>query len=198
MKIIGITGGSGSGKTTLANKLSQLLPLNTAVLRLDSYYHDHSDISPTERNNLNFDHPDAIDFALIIKHVQQLREGKSVDCPVYSFLTHCRLTKTQKIHPPDVLILEGLLLLNFQKLLPFFDRTFYIQVPDPLRLQRIIERDCMERGRTITQIEERFHSIVNPMHKRFVEPVMKKVDHVIDNHKTEIALKQLQALLSNI
>lgn len=116
MKIIGITGGSGSGKTTLANELIKILPFKSAALKLDSYYNDYSAISPDERNNINFDHPDAIDYTLVISHLKQLRQGKSVDCPVYSFLTQCRLKETQKIHPPDVLILEGLLLLNCKKL----------------------------------------------------------------------------------
>ena len=198
MKIIGITGGSGSGKTTIATKLIQKITGNATLLMLDSYYRDQSHLPAEERKKINFDHPDAIDFPLLIKHLHQLQKGQSVHCPTYSFLTHCRFEKTEIIQPAKVLILEGLLILNHEKLSAFFDKTIFINVSEKDRLQRIIERDCADRGRYQKDVIKRFYEVILPMHKRFVAPNAKITDHIIDNKDIDITLKRIHALITEL
>ncbi len=198
VKIIGITGGSGSGKTTIATKLIQKIKGTASLVMLDSYYHDQSHLTVKERKNINFDHPDAIDFSLLIDHLQQLQNGHSVASPTYSFQTHCRLTETKIIHPSEIIILEGLLILNHKKLYGFFDRTIYISVPEKERLKRIIERDCAERGRTTNDIIKRFYDVILPMHHRYVAPGANITDQIIDNQDTDITLKRIHAMITEL
>lgn len=198
MKIIGITGGSGSGKTTVVNHLTKQLDGISSLLSLDSYYHDQSHLKPYERENVNYDHPDAIDYPLLISHIKGLMNGNRISCPVYSYLTHCRLKKTVMIKPAAFLFIEGLLMLNHQQLLRLLDIIIYLDVSGPFRLKRIIDRDCAERGRTNQQVIARFEQVVKPMHEKFVGINKSHADFIIDNQDIQNTLKQLKEIISNI
>lgn len=198
MIVIGITGGSGSGKSTVATRLKELLGSRALFMQLDSYYRDNTHLSQEERDKLNYDHPDAIEYHLLIHHLKQLKNGQSVECPTYSYLTHCRMTGTETLKPSELLVIEGLLLLNHPKLVEFFDIIFYIKVPENVRLQRIIERDCASRGRDVEQIKLRFNNLVNPMHKLYIKSNMHKADYIIDNHNAANTLKQIHSIISDL
>jgi uridine kinase len=168
---IGVCGGSGSGKTTFANLLQQQLGRGRcSLLQQDAYYHDRSRRFDRDGGSVNFDHPDAIDFALLAEHLGELKARKPVRMPIYDFRSHRRLTGTQVVEARSVLVLEGMLILTHQAVRESLDVRVFIDAPEELRLQRRLERDVAQRGRDREGVAAQFNAHVKPMHDLFVEP----------------------------
>ncbi len=180
MLIIGIAGGSGSGKTTVVKAITQQLKERVVVIPQDSYYKDSSHLSPEERQKVNFDHPDSIDFELLNKHLKELKEGKSIEQPVYSYIT-CSRSKTETItvDPAEVIIIEGILIFTCKHLREQMDIKIFVDADDDDRLMRVMARDIIERGKTVESVIERYTKTVKPMYLQFIEPSKRYADIII-------------------
>lgn len=184
MLIIGIAGGTGSGKTTVVNQIINELPADeVCVLSQDSYYKATDDLSYEERTRINFDHPRAIDFDLIIQHLKDLRDDKIIDQPIYSFVTHNRTKDTIKTHPRKVIIVEGILIFNSEELRNLFDIKIFVHADADERLIRRVRRDISERGRDIEEVLNRYQDTLKPMHQQFIEPTKNFADIIIPNDR---------------
>lgn len=180
MTIIGIAGGTGSGKTTVVRKIVEALPPHyVAVLPLDSYYNDTSHMTEEERHAINFDHPDAFDWKLLGKQVNDLRNGKAIEQPTYSYLKCNRLPETVHVEPKPVIIIEGIMTLLNKKLRELMDLKIYVDTDDDERLIRNIRRDIVERGRTVEMVVDRYLEVLKPMHEQFIEPSKRFADIII-------------------
>ncbi|WP_159522767.1 uridine kinase [Sunxiuqinia indica] len=180
MIIIGIAGGTGSGKTTVVRKIIEQLPQNeVAVISQDSYYRDSSHIPMERRKEINFDHPDSIEFSLLTKHLAELKEGKSIEEPTYSYLSCTRQETTRTIHPKSVLIVEGILVLSNASLRKMMDIKAFVDCDSDLRLSRVIQRDIIERGRNVEEVLTRYEETVRPSHLQFIEPTKRFADIII-------------------
>lgn len=190
MLVIGIAGGTGSGKTTVVKKiLQQFTRGEVAILYQDSYYFDNSDISLEERRNKNFDHPDSVEFDLLIDHIKKLKKGEAVEQPVYSFISCTRSEETKKVTPKKVLIVEGILCLANKKLRNLMDMKVFVDCDSDLRLSRVIRRDIQERGRNVEQVLDRYEKTVRPSHLQFIEPTKRYADIIIpQGGKNHIAI----------
>jgi uridine kinase len=193
MLVIGIAGGTGSGKTTVVNKITEQFPKKeVAVLSHDSYYFDNSELSLEERRNKNYDHPDSIEFDLMIEHVKKLRKGEAIQEPVYSFITCTRLNETNLVEPKKVLIIEGILCLTNKTLRNLMDIKVFVDCDSDIRLSRVIMRDIMERGRNIDQVLARYEKTVRPSHLQFIEPTKHFADIIIpQGGKNHVAINIL-------
>ena len=177
--IIGVAGGSGSGKTTVVQRVvDDLGSEQITVIQHDSYYRDRSAVPPEERAGLNYDHPDALDTSLLVKHLHELRAGRPVEIPVYDFANHTRLANTVRIDPCEVVIVEGMLILAERALRDLMDIRVFVDTDPDLRLVRRVERDVSERGRAIQSVFEQYLETVRPMHLEFIEP-SKRWAHII-------------------
>ena len=184
MLIIGIAGGTGSGKTTVVNQIINELPADeVCVLSQDSYYKATDDLSYEERTRINFDHPRAIDFELIIQHLKDLRQDKVIDQPIYSFVTHNRTKDTITTHPRKVIIVEGILIFNSEELRNLFDIKIFVHADADERLIRRVRRDISERGRDIDEVLNRYQDTLKPMHQQFIEPTKNFADIIIPNDR---------------
>ena len=182
MLIIGIYGGTGSGKTTIVNMIASHFSSNDIeIISQDSYYKDNSDISYEDRCKLNFDHPDAIDFNLLHKHIKNLRKGETVEQPIYDFKIHNRLKKTIQIKPKKILILEGILIMFHAEIRSIFDLKIYINANSKTRMERRIKRDIAERGRSRDEVLKRYIETLKPMHEKFIEPTKIYANYIIEN-----------------
>jgi len=180
--IIGIYGGTGSGKTTIVNMIASHFSSNDIeIISQDSYYKDNSDISYEDRCKLNFDHPDAIDFNLLHKHIKNLRKGETVEQPIYDFKIHNRLKKTIQIKPKKILILEGILIMCHAEIRSIFDLKIYINANSKTRMERRIKRDIVERGRSRDEVLKRYIETLKPMHEKFIEPTKIYANYIIEN-----------------
>lgn len=180
MIIIGIAGGTGSGKTTVVKRIIESLSADeAAVLPLDSYYKDSSMVPVEERQNINFDHPNAFDWELLSKHIAMLRKGQPIEQPVYSYLTCTRQPETVHVEPRKVVIIEGILALSDRKLCKQMDLRIFVDADPDERLIRVIQRDVMERGRTAEAVMERYVKVLKPMHLEFIEPAKRVADLII-------------------
>jgi len=180
MLIIGIAGGTGSGKTTVVRKIFDSLPKGEVVLLpQDSYYKDSSNVPVEERQFINFDHPDSFEWDLLSKHIQQLKKGKSIEQPTYSYLTCTRQPETIHIEPRDVVVIEGILALCDKKLRDLMDLKVFVDADSDERLIRVINRDIVERGRTAEMVMERYTRVLKPMHQQFIEPTKRYADLII-------------------
>ena len=178
--IITITGGSGSGKSKLAEQIQQQLGHDhVALLSLDSYYRNQSDV-PTDIQG-NFDHPEALDTELLCQHLDQLRSGQTIDMPQYDFTTHSRLPATQRFSPKPIMLLDGILTLALPGVNTLTDQSIFVDTPADLRLARRLLRDVRERGRTPDSVIRQYLDTVRPMHDQYVEPYKHQVDILIDN-----------------
>ena len=178
--IIGIAGGTGSGKTTVVNKIvAALPPHNVAVVPLDSYYNDTTDLTDAERKAINFDHPDAFDWKLLIKQVNELRQGRAIEQPTYSYLLSNRLQETIYVEPKPVIIIEGIMTLINKKLRDMMDLKIFVDTDPDERLIRNIQRDTIDRGRTVSMVVERYLKVLKPMHEQFIEPTKRYADIII-------------------
>ncbi len=180
MLVIGIAGGSGSGKTTVVKAITRQLKENVVVIPQDSYYKDSSHLPLEERQKVNFDHPDSIDFCLLNDHLRQLKNGKCIEQPVYSYLT-CSRSKTETItvKPADVIIIEGILIFTCAELRKQMDIKIFVDADDDDRLMRVMARDILERGKTVETVIERYTKTVKPMYLQFIEPSKRYADIII-------------------
>ena len=179
MTIIGIAGGSGSGKTTFALLLQDSLGRERcSILHQDSYYHDQSRDFDRDGGGVNFDHPDAIDFALLSRHLEEIKAGRPIDVPVYDFETHRRLDRTEPLDAYPWLVVEGMLILSQQSVRAICDTKVFIDAPEEVRFARRLSRDARERGRAPASIEQQFMAHVRPMHDQFVEASRQYADQV--------------------
>lgn len=182
--VIGIAGGTGSGKTTVVEKILSELPINeVCIISQDSYYQATDNLSYQERATINFDHPRAIDFDLLVSHIEQLKKGKSIEQPVYCFVTHNRTKNTTKISPKKVIIIEGILIFNNEKLRNLCDIKVFVYADADERLIRRIRRDITERGRDINEVLLRYQTTLKPMHQMFIEPTKNYADIIIPNDR---------------
>ena len=180
MTIIGIAGGTGSGKTTVVRKIVQALPPHyVTVVPLDSYYNDTSHMTEEERHAINFDHPDAFDWKLLTKQINMLRNGQAVEQPTYSYILCNRLKETVHVEPKPVIIIEGIMTLINKKLRDIMDLKIFVDTDSDERLIRNIQRDVVERGRTVDDVLDRYLNVLKPMHEQFIEPTKKYADLII-------------------
>ncbi len=198
MLIIGIAGGTGSGKTTVVHQIMNELPeTEVGIISQDSYYKENSNLSFDERALINFDHPRAIDFELLVKHLQQLKAGDSVDQPVYSFVTHNRTDDTIHTHPRKVMIVEGILILAHPELRDLFDVKIFVHADSDERLIRRLKRDIAERGRDMDEVLNRYQTTLKPMHQQFIEPTKAFADIIIPNDKyNTVAIDVVRAVIN--
>ena len=184
MLIIGIAGGTGCGKTTVVNTILQELPEGqVGVISQDSYYKDTSHLSFEERVKINFDHPRSIDFELLEEHLKDLKEGKSINQPVYSFVKHNRTGDIIVTKPRKVMIVEGILILSHPEIRELFDIKIFVHADSDERLIRRLKRDITERGRDIDEVLQRYQNTLKPMHQQFIEPMKEYADIIIPNNK---------------
>lgn len=180
MTIIGIAGGTGSGKTTVVKKIVEALPPHyVAVVPLDSYYNDTTEMTEEERHAINFDHPDAFDWKLLIKQVNELRKGKAIEQPTYSYIKCNRLPETIHVEPKPVIIIEGIMTLLNKKLRDMMDLKIFVDADSDERLIRNIQRDIVERGRDVKMVVDRYLEVLKPMHEQFIEPTKRYADVII-------------------
>ncbi|TFH47693.1 MAG: uridine kinase [Bacteroidia bacterium] len=180
MLIVGIAGGTGSGKTTVVRKLIEMLPPGEVViLPQDSYYKDNQGISIEERQKINFDHPDSVEFPLLMAHLAELKAGRPIAMPIYSYLTCLRSSETIPVSPAHVVVVEGILLLTDPGLRSMLDIKVFVDADADDRLGRVIQRDIIERGRSVLQVLARYNETVKPSHLQFIEPSKRYADIII-------------------
>lgn len=199
MLILGIAGGTGSGKTTVVNQILNELPADeVGVISQDSYYRENDNKSYNERSKINFDHPNSIDFELLVTHLKDLKEGKIIEQPIYSFVTHNRTKDTLKTHPRKVMIVEGILVFSDSSLRDMFDIKVYVHADSDERLIRRIRRDVSERGRDVNEVLERYQKTLKPMHQQFIEPGKVYADIIIPNDRyNTVAVDIVRTVISN-
>ncbi|MGN0086567.1 MAG: uridine kinase [Alloprevotella sp.] len=182
MLIIGIAGGTGSGKTTVVRKIVESLPAGSvAVIPQDSYYNDQSDLPLDVRKRTNFDHPDAFEWPLLARQIEDLRGGRAIEQPTYSYITCTRLTETIHVEPRDVIIVEGIMALYDRSLRELMDLKIYVDAEPDERLLRVIERDMAERGHPLEMLIHKYRDVLKPMHDEFIEPTKQFADIIIPN-----------------
>ena len=191
--IVGITGGSGAGKTTLVRFLLGCIgPHQTNVLEFDSYYRDLAHISPKERKQVNYDHPEALDHEHFIEHLHNLCDGQTVEVPTYDFESHTRNRNKIVTVPREILILDGILLLHFKQIRDLLDLSIFIDINEELRLARRTKRDLKERGRSQADVAQQFRKTVAPMHHQFVQPSLIHADRVVSaKEKLAVVAREL-------
>lgn len=186
MYVIGMAGGSGSGKTTLVKRILDKLPIESVIqLPQDVYYYDNSHMPLEERKKQNYDHPDSIEWPLMVQHIRELKAGKTIQVPCYSMLTCLREEQTVELKPAKLLIVEGILIYTCPELCKEIDLKIFRDVPGDYRLSRVIERDILSRGRTATQVIERFFETVRPMHEEFIERSKEEADILLSGGEVD-------------
>jgi uridine kinase len=193
MFVIGIAGGTGSGKTTVVNQILERIPGDrVALIPQDSYYRDNSHLPMEERQRINFDHPQSVEFDLLVDHIRKLRAGETVQQPIYSYLTCTRAEETIPVEPREVIILEGILIYTHRELCEEIDMKVFVDADADDRLSRVITRDMMERGRSVDMVLERYEKTVKPMHLQFIEPSKRYADVIIpQGGMNEVAISML-------
>lgn len=199
MLVIGIAGGTGSGKTTVVKKIITELPTDeVCVISQDSYYKKTDGLSLEDRSKINFDHPRAIDFDLLIQHLKALKNGETIEQPIYSFVTHNRSKDTILLHPRKVIIVEGILIFNNETLRDLFDIKLFVHADADERLIRRIRRDIAERGRDIDEVLNRYQTTLKPMHEQFIEPTKNFADLIIPNDRyNTVAIDVVRTVISD-
>ena len=197
MLIVGIAGGTGSGKTTVVQKITDMFfNGEVVVIPQDSYYKDNKKIPPEQRQKINFDHPDSIEFSLLIKHLQDLKNGNSIEMPIYSYLTCLRSDDTVPIKPSEVVVVEGILILADPDLRDMFDIKVFVDADADDRLGRVIQRDIAERGRSVMDVLKRYHDTVKPSHLQFIEPSKRYADIIIPGGgENKVGIEALIAII---
>ncbi len=197
MLIVGIAGGTGSGKTTVVKRIVECLPQGeVVVIPQDSYYKDSSHLPLEKRQEINFDHPSSIEFELLVDHVQQLKNGKHIEQPIYSYLTCTRANETVSISPKHVVIIEGILILTNPELRDLMDIKIFVDADADDRLSRVILRDIVERGRSVNKVLERYEKTVKPMHLQFIEPTKRYADIIVpQGGENSVAINILTSII---
>ena len=199
--VIGIAGGTGSGKTTITRRLIQAFGEEVSVVHHDNYYKAHHDMPYEERAKLNYDHPNAFDTDLMLEHIRQLKQGKSIHCPVYDYSIHDRTDKTVLIRPTRVIIVEGILIYESLELCKEMDIKIYVDTDADVRILRRIVRDVRDRGRSLDSVIDQYLNTVKPMHEQFVEPSKRRADVIIpqgghNQVALEMVIERVRAHLS--
>lgn len=191
--VLGIAGGTGSGKTTVAENIMKRLEIDAAtVIQQDAYYRDLADLPKRHRDEMNFDHPDALENDLFAEHLESLRSGRTVGQPIYDFTTHTRTGEIDELVPRDVVIAEGILLFHDPEVRRLLDIKIFVDTPSDIRLLRRIGRDIRDRGRTLESVTEQYVRTVRPMHEEFVEPSKQYADVIIpEGGRNEIAIDMI-------
>ena len=197
--LIGIAGGTGSGKTTLADKLIDSFGDDeVSILRHDNYYKRHDDMCYEERSKLNYDHPDAMETELLVQQLMELKEGKTIECPVYDYTLHTRSNQVERVEPKKVILLEGILVLADERLRNLMDIKVYVEADADERILRRLIRDVKERGRDIEGVVEQYLTTVKPMHYLYVEPTRSTADIVINSGMNPIAFELVKNMIQKI
>lgn len=191
--LLGIAGGTGSGKTTLADKLTRSFGSDeVSILRHDNYYKRHDEMCYEERSKLNYDHPDAFDTELLCEHIKALKEGRSIQMPVYDYSVHNRSDETIQVNPAPVIVLEGILIFAEPNLCELMDIKVFVDTDADVRILRRIIRDVKERGRSLDSVIDQYLTTVKPMHEQFVEPSKRRADIIIpEGGENVVALDML-------
>lgn len=199
MLIIGITGGTGCGKTTVVDQIIGELPAEeVAVISQDSYYKDLSHLTMEERVKVNFDHPNSIDFELLAQHLHDLKQGKTILQPVYSFVAHNRTKEFVETAPRKVVIVEGILIMTHPELRALFDIKIFVHADSDERLMRRLKRDIKERGRDLEEVLNRYQQTLKPMHEQFIEPTKEFADIIIpNNHYNTVAVDIVRTIIND-
>lgn len=197
--IIGIAGGTGSGKSTFTNRLKRAFGDAITVIYHDNYYKPHDDLTLEERRTINYDHPDALDTDLLVRHLEELRAGRAVDCPTYDFTQHTRAKKTVAIQPSRVIIVEGILIFQDARLRDLFDIKIYVEADADERILRRVARDIRERGRSLESVINQYLTTVKPMHYLYVELTKTFADLILNSGRNDVAFDvmktKIEALL---
>ena len=199
MLLIGITGGTGCGKTTVVNQIIQEIPLGqVSVISQDAYYKDLSHLTFEERTKINFDHPKSLDFDLLRQHLTELKEGKTILQPTYSFVEHNRMPQVVSVASSKVIIVEGILIFSHPDLRELFDIKIFVHADSDERLIRRIKRDTTERGRDIQEVLNRYQTTLKPMHQQFIEPTKEYADIIIPNNRhNKVAIDIVKTIVHN-
>lgn len=196
--VIGIAGGTGSGKTTLTNQIAAQFVEQVTIMKHDNYYKAHDDMDYEERSRLNYDHPNAFDTELMIEHLKMLKSGQSVECPIYDYTIHNRSKDTIKIIPNKVIIVEGILLFENEELCNLMDIRIFVDTDADLRILRRIQRDVMERARSLESVINQYITTVKPMHEQFVEPSKKHANVIVpEGGYNQAAMEMIQNHIKN-
>ena len=196
--IIGIAGGSGSGKSTFTNKLKALYGDRITVLYHDNYYRRHDELSLEERKHINYDDPAALETDLLVEHLKQLKEGKTIQCPTYDYSLHNRKDETLEIRPNRIILLEGILALQNEELRDMFDIKIFVEADADERILRRVVRDVKERGRDLEGIIDQYLTTVKPMHYIYVEPTKAMADIVINSGQNEVAFDLVKTKIDQL
>jgi uridine kinase len=198
MLVIGIAGGSGSGKTTVVNKIVGGLPGHSvSIISQDAYYWDNGHLSPEEKKQINFDHPDSIEWDLLIRHLDLLIGGHPIEMPVYSYVECARARETVRVEPQRVIIVEGILILTHPELRSRFHVKVFVDADADDRLMRIIHRDILERGRSVNTVLVHYETYVKPMHLQFIEPSKRYADVIVpQGGDNEVAIELLSSRIN--
>jgi uridine kinase len=199
MLIVGVAGGSGSGKTTVVRRIMERLPEDgVAILPQDAYYKDNSQLDLDARQEINFDHPDSLEFSLLIDHINRLRAGETIRRPIYTYITCTRSEETVAMEPRAVILLEGILIFTHEALRDLIDIKVFVDADADDRLGRIIRRDIQERGRSVNKVLERYEKTVKPMHLQFIEPSKRYADIIVpQGGDNRVAIDILAATILN-
>lgn len=195
MLVIGIAGGSGSGKTTVVNRIIENLPESSvSIVYQDAYYWDNGHLSPEEKKRINFDHPSSIEWDLLIENLDRLISGEAIEMPIYSYVTCARAKDTVRVDPKQVIIVEGILVLTNEKLRDRFNVKVFVDADADDRLIRIINRDILERGRSVDTVLTHYETFVKPMHLQFIEPSKRYADIIIpQGGENDVAIELLSS-----
>jgi len=198
--VIGIAGGTGSGKTTVAAKLAAAIPAGRCVvIDHDAYYRDQSPLAPHERDQVNYDHPSALESDLLARHLADLRAGRGVDVPIYDYATHTRRVQVRRVEPAPLVIVEGILVFVEAPLREQMDIKLFVDTDADIRLMRRIRRDLEQRGRTFQSVRDQYYATVRPMHLEFVEPSKRHADLVIpEGGDNRVAIELILGRLARV
>ena len=196
--MIGIAGGTGSGKSTFTNRLKEHFGDDVTVIYHDNYYKSRDDMTYEERTKVNYDHPDSLETELLIEHLKMLKEGNSVECPIYDFTQHNRSNKSYTIEPSKIFLIEGILIFSDEKLRDLFDIKVFVEADADERILRRIIRDVKERGRDLNNIMEQYLTTVKPMHALYVEPTKNTADIIINSGMNDVAFDLVKSKIAQI
>jgi len=196
--MIGIAGGTGSGKSTFTNRLKERFGDDVTIIYHDNYYRRRDDMTYEERTKVNYDHPSALETELLIEHLKMLKEGKSIECPIYDFTQHNRSNETYTIHPSKIFLIEGILIFSDERLRDLFDIKIFVEADADERILRRIVRDVKERGRDLDNIMEQYLTTVKPMHSLYVEPTKTTADIILNSGMNDVAFEIVSAKIATL